>query len=355
MEIAPKLYIKNLKILSDLIAISSFSGEEGEAANYLSNTLDQKRIKHMRYKNNLWAFNKHFDPNKKTILLNSHHDTVKPNLGYKRDPFQAEIIEDKLFGLGSNDAGGSLFALLETFESFYLEEGLQYNLVLALTAEEENSGQNGIRSILNQLPKIDFAIVGEPTEMNMAISEKGLLVLDVQAEGISGHAAHFNTSNAIDMAMKDIVWFHEYQFPRSSKLLGDVKMTVTQIQAGKQHNIVPSTCNFVVDVRVNDKYNNHEIIEIIQSNIESECKPRSTHLNSSSIDEEHPIVQAGKAMGLKTYGSPTLSDQANLTCPSLKIGPGKSERSHSADEFIYLNEIEEGIKIYKQLLKTLLK
>ena len=354
METTAKFSFDPIWLLKKMIAIPSFSGEEKEVANLISKVLDNSGIKHMRFCNNLWSFNKYFDPKKKTILLNSHIDTVKPNSGYSVDPFELKEEGGKLFGLGSNDAGGSLVALIQVFKEFYCNDSLKYNLILAITAEEENSGANGIRSILNQLPEIDFAIVGEPTEMKMAIAEKGLLVLDVKADGRSGHVAHYDNENAISKALSDIQWIENFDFEKKSDLLGEVKATVTQINAGIQHNIVPETCSFVVDIRINEKYSNQDVLSIMEKNLNSEFKPRSMHLNSSSIELEHPIVQAGIKMGLEYYGSPTLSDQANLNCPSLKIGPGKSERSHIADEFIYTSEIYEGIIIYKSLLESII-
>lgn len=354
MENTAQFNFKPIEFLKEMISIPSFSGEESLVADSISKVFIERGIQHQRQENNLWAFNKNFDPNKKTILLNSHIDTVKPNSGYTKDPFEAEVLDGKLFGLGSNDAGGCLVSLMQVFLTFYDKIDLKYNLLLAITAEEENSGRNGIRSIVPQFPKIDFAIVGEPTEMKMAIAEKGLLVLDAISNGKSGHAAHFDNENAISNALEDIHWFHNYKFPKSSKILGDVKMTVTQIESGTQHNVVPESCSFVVDVRVNENYSNQEVLEVIKQNVKAKISPRSTHLNSSGIALDHPIVKAGLELGLNYYGSPTLSDQANLSCPSLKIGPGKSERSHTADEFILISEIEEGINIYTELLKKLL-
>ena len=289
-----------------------------------------------------------------TILLNSHHDTVYPNKGYTLDPFKPKIENDKLFGLGSNDAGASLVSLLATFRHFYSFKNLNYNIVFVASAEEESSGKKGLNSVLNTLPEIDFAIVGEPTKMQLAIAEKGLIVLDCKSNGTSGHAAHNNGDNAIYNALKDIDWFQQFNFPKVSETLGKVKMTVSQISAGHQHNVVPASCNFVVDVRVNDVYNNFEILDIIKSNVTSEVTPRSLRFNSSSISKNHPIVKAGIKLGRKTYGSPTLSDQAVLNCPSLKLGPGDSLRSHTANEFVYIHEIEQGIELYINILSEIL-
>jgi len=346
---------KTIKLLRQLIETPSFSGEEQQTAALIEGWLKTENIVINRDQNNVWAINKYFDSSKPSILLNSHHDTVKPNKGYTNDPFKASIEDDQLFGLGSNDAGGCLVALLTVFTHFYDQKDLQYNLVLAATAEEENSGPNGLNGLLKKLPVIDFAIVGEPTEMHLAIAEKGLLVLDAYAEGIAGHAAHENTENAIYNAIEDINWLRTYTFPKVSQHLGKVKMSVTQINAGQQHNLVPADCHFVIDVRVNDAYSNKEVFDIISKNVKSEVKARSFQLNSSSIAISHPIVQSGIESGRKTYGSPTISDQAVLSCPSLKLGPGLSSRSHSADEYIYISEIEEGIDIYKQILSKIIK
>jgi acetylornithine deacetylase len=288
-------------------------------------------------------------------LLNSHHDTVKPNNGYTKDPFKAVVENGKLYGLGSNDAGGCLVSLLATFTHFYNEKHLKYNLVFVASAEEENSGKNGLNSMLNVIPNIDVAIVGEPTLMNLAIAEKGLVVFDAIVKGTPSHAAHPNNDNAIYNTIEILKWFQDFKFKKHSEALGDVKMTVTQINAGKQHNAVPAEVKLVIDVRVNDAYSNSEIAEILTS--EAPCDsivPRSLKLNSSAIPVEHELVKAGIAIGRATYGSPTLSDQAVLSCPSLKLGPGDSTRSHTADEFIYINEIEEGIAIYIELLNKIL-
>ena len=345
---------KALELLEQLIETPSFSGEEGATADLLEAFLKKEKIEIFRENNNVWALNKYFDPDKPSILLNSHHDTVKPNKGYTRDPHRAERIDGKLFGLGSNDAGGSLVSLITAFCHFYGREDMSYNLILLASAEEENSGDLGIRSVIPKLPVIDFAIVGEPTEMNLAIAEKGLLVLDCYAHGTAGHAAHVRGDNAIYKAMKAIEWFQTHTFERISETLDDTKMTVTQIEAGNQHNVVPSVCHFVVDVRVNDRYTNREVLEVIKDSVEVEVVERSLRLNSSSIARDHEIVRAGVSMGRELYGSPTLSDQANLSCPSLKLGPGVSLRSHTADEFIYLEEVEEGIDLYIELLERIL-
>lgn len=343
-----------LELLQQLIETPSFSGEEDKTALLIHNYLAVKGVDYKVSDYNIFAKNKYFDQAKPTILLNSHHDTVKPNKAYTRDPFYAEIENGKLFGLGSNDAGGCLVALIATFVHFYEKKDLKYNLLLLAVADEESSGELGIRSMVPKLPEINFAIVGEPTLLNLAIAEKGLLVLDCYAHGKAGHAAHSLGDNSIYKAMEAIKWFESYKFSDVSDTLGEVKMTVTQIEAGEQHNVVPSTCHFVVDIRVTDGYSNEEVLEIVKSHVSVEVKERSLRLNSSSIPKEHEIVQAGIKLGKEVYGSPTLSDQSNLSCPSLKLGPGDSLRSHTADEFIYVEEIYEGIDMYIKLLEEIL-
>ena len=350
-----ELTTEAVNLLKKLIETESFSSEENETATHIEKWFTQHNIPCKREVNNVWAVNKYFDKSKPTLLLNSHHDTVKPNNGYTKNPFKSIVEEGKLFGLGSNDAGGCLVSLIATFTHFYGDKNLKYNLVLVASAEEESSGKNGLNSMLSVIPKIDVAIVGEPTLMNLAVAEKGLVVFDALVKGTPGHAAHPNDNNAIYNTITILKWFRDFEFKKSSKALGNVKMTVTQISAGKQHNAVPSEVKLVIDVRVNDKYSNSEIAEILINN--SPCDsivPRGLKLNSSSIPVNHPLVKAGISIGRTTYGSPTLSDQAALSCPSLKLGPGDSTRSHTADEFIYLNEIEEGIKIYIRLLEKVI-
>lgn len=344
-----------IALLKRLIQTPSFSTEEDGTAQIISEWFDEQRIPYQRVVNNLWATNKYFDENKPTLLLNSHHDTVRPNTGYTRDPFHPHIENGKLYGLGSNDAGGCLVSLLTCFSHFYYKENLGFNLVMVASAEEEISGENGLKSMLPILPRMDLAIVGEPTLMNLAIAEKGLVIFDAKIKGTPGHAAHPNSNNAIYKTIEVLNWFKNYRFTKSSQTLGEVKMTVTQINAGIQHNAIPAAVDLVVDVRVNDLYTNEEIAEILKK--EAPCdviEPRSLLLKSSSIPISHPLVQAGIALGMKTYGSPTLSDQSKLYCPSIKLGPGDSIRSHAADEFIYVREIEEGIKKYIELLKNFL-
>ncbi len=354
MMTVEKLTIKAIELLKSMIETQSYSSEEDNTAALIESWFKDFKIPIQRTQNNVWATNKHFDERKPTLLLNSHHDTVKPNNGYTKDPLKASVEDGKLFGLGSNDAGGCLVSLIATFTYFYSKKNLDYNLVLVASAEEENSGSNGLNSMLAIIPEVDVAIVGEPTLMNLAIAEKGLVVFDAKVKGTPSHAAHPNTDNAIYNAMSVLKWFQDYKFEKKSPVLGNVKMTVTKINAGKQHNAVPAEVDLVIDVRVNDRYTNEEIAKILTK--KSPCstiEARSLRLNSSSIPMSHPLVEAGIAMGRETYGSPTLSDQAALSCPSLKLGPGDSTRSHTADEFIYIAEIEEGIEIYIQLLEKI--
>ena len=354
--IIEKLTENAISLLKNLIETQSFSKEEENTAKLIEGWFNENEIPFKRTKNNIWATNKHFDENKPTMLLNSHHDTVHPNTAYTKDPLKAIVEDGKLYGLGSNDAGGCLVSLIATFTNYYALENLKYNLVIVASAEEENSGPNGLNSMLSIIPKIDVAIVGEPTLMNLAVAEKGLVVFDAQVAGTPSHAAHPNDNNSIYNTIEVLQWFKNFKFKKPSVALGDVKMTVTQINAGKHHNVVPAHTNLVIDVRVNDAYSNQEIATILQE--QSPCTkvtPRSLRLNSSSISTDHDLVKAGIAMGRETYGSPTLSDQSVLSCQSLKLGPGDSTRSHSADEFIYLAEIEEGIKLYVELLNRVIK
>ncbi len=341
----------SIDLLKQLIALPSYSREENDTAGLLCRFFSERGIIFERLGNNVWAYNQHFDLTKPTILLNSHHDTVKPNPGYTRDPFTPALEQGKLYGLGSNDAGGCLVSLIAAFLYYYADENLAYNLCLLASAEEEVSGQHGVEEAIKHLKNIDFAIVGEPTLLDIAVAEKGLMVLDCEAKGVSGHAAREEGENAIYKALRDVEWFRTYSFPKISEHLGPVKMSVTLIQAGTQHNVVPASCTFVVDVRTTDVYTNLEVLDIIRQHVESEVKPRSTRLSPSTIPMNHPIVQSGISLGAKPYGSPTMSDQALIPYPSLKVGPGDSARSHTADEFIYLKEIEEGVQFYIALLR----
>lgn len=342
-----------ISFLKKLIETPSFSKEENQILELFKELFIKKNIPFENIKNNIWAKNKHFDDSKPTILLNSHHDTVKPNASYTRNPYKAEIIDGKLYGLGSNDAGGPLVSLLATFLYFYENSELAYNLIFAASAEEEISGKDGVELLIKSLPKIDLAIVGEPTLMDMAVAEKGLMVLDCKARGVAGHAARNEGINAIYKAIEDINWFRDFQFEKVSESLGPIKMSVTVINAGSQHNVVPDECSFVVDVRATDAYSLEETLEIIRQDVKSEVTPRSVRLNPSGISMEHPIVQKGITLGMKPYGSPTLSDQALMPFTSIKIGPGDSARSHTADEYIFVEEISKGISGYAELLKGL--
>ncbi|CAN5725297.1 M20 family metallo-hydrolase [soil metagenome] len=341
-------------LLKKLISIPSFSKEEDNTAKVVDNFLGSKGIITSNHFNNIWAKNKYFDESKPTIILNSHHDTVKPNKAYTLDPFSPIEKDGKLYGLGSNDAGGCLVSLIATFIHYYKHENLKYNLIVAASAEEEISGFNGIEVLLPRLPKIDFGIVGEPTLMNMAIAEKGLLVLDCTIHGRSGHAAREEGENAIYKALKDIEWFSTYKYDRVSNLLGPMKMSVTIINAGSQHNVVPHECKFTVDVRVNELYTFEEVLNIIKNNVSCDVQPRSSRLRSTSIALDHSLIKAGVELGRTYYGSPTTSDKALMNFPTLKMGPGDSARSHTADEFIYIDEIKNGIELYIKLLDKIL-
>lgn len=360
-----KLTYEAIELLKELISIESFSGQEDKTAEAIEKFFAKHSVTVFRKGNNIIAKNSpdsyRDDSAKPTILLNSHHDTVKPNSGWTLNPFQPTIKEEKLFGLGSNDAGGALVSLIATFLYFNSQKNLTYNFILAATAEEENSGKGGVVSILNELSPLlgrgvggeAFAIVGEPTEMKMAVAEKGLMVVDCVAKGKAGHAARDVGENAISKAMMDIEWIHSYKFPKVSEFLGHVKMTCTIISAGSQHNVIPDTCKFTIDVRTTDAYTNEETLEIIRQHIKSEASPRSTRLNASGIDKNHLLVSTAKKLGIETFGSATSSDMPLLKVPAVKMGPGKSERSHTADEFIFLKEIEEGINIYIKLLEEI--
>lgn len=341
-----------VELLQELIRIPSISREENQAADLLEGFIQSNGIETARDGNNIWCLAPSYDYQKPTLLLNSHIDTVKPVSTWKRDPFTPNLEKGRLYGLGSNDAGASLVSLLQVFRELS-KENQPYNLIFLASAEEEVSGKNGIEKILPQLPPIHVALVGEPTGMQPAVAEKGLMVLDVTAYGKSGHAARNEGINAIYKALDDIQWFRDYQFPEQSDLLGPVKMSVTVIQAGTQHNVVPDQCHFVVDVRSNEKYSNQEIYDTICKHIKSEAKARSFRLNSSSISLEHPIIRKARDLGKKPFGSPTLSDQALMKFPSLKMGPGNSSRSHTADEYIEIKEIREAIQTYFELLHGL--
>lgn len=339
-------------LLQQLIAIPSFSKQEEQTAMLIQSFLKEKGCTVHRKGNNVWTYNMHFDANKPSLLLNSHHDTVKANSGYTRDAFLPTIEDGKLYGLGSNDAGGALVCLLGAFLHFKDRTDLPFNLIYAATAEEEISGVNGIESIIQDLPNVQLAIVGEPTLLQIAVAERGLLVLDCTSSGKAGHAARNEGVNAIYRAMEDINWFGTYQFPKQSPWLGKVSMNVTMINAGTAHNQVPAACSFVVDIRLNDCYTHAEVLEIIRANVQCEIKERSTRIKPSFIEVEHPMIKAAQSIGITFYGSPTTSDMALMPWKAVKIGPGDSARSHSADEFIYLKELEDGLATYIQLIET---
>ncbi|WP_419789076.1 M20 family metallo-hydrolase [Mucilaginibacter sp. X5P1] len=353
LPVNPMLFSKSVTLLQQLIAIPSYSGEETKAADLVQHYLESYSIKTNRLGNNIWCYNKYFDAAKPTILLNSHLDTVKPNENYTHNPFCPEITNGRLYGLGSNDAGGCLVSLIAAFWHFYSYRGLSFNLCLAATAEEENSGKNGISSILPLLGNLELGIVGEPTLLQMAVAERGNLVIDCVSNGRPGHAAREEGDNAIYKCLQDIEWFKTFKFPQRLAGLAAVKMTVTEIKAGIQHNIVPAKCEFTVDIRNDDTYSHQQIIDIIKANVQAEVTVRPCSLGASSVSMDHPIVKTGTAIGCKTYSSPTSSDQAWLNIPSVKIGPGDSARSHSANEFIFLEEIKKGINLYIKLLDTL--
>lgn len=347
-----------IALLQRLIATPSLSGNESDTADILAAELASRGVVVRRHHNNIWALSEGFDVNKPTLMLNSHQDTVKPSQNYTRDPFEATIEEGKLYGLGSNDAGASLVSLVVTFCNNYNTSALPYNLLLALTAEEENMGERGMRAFLPHLVeqgvKVDMVLVGEPTSMQPAVGERGLVVLDCVAHGKSGHAARNEGENALYKAMTDIEKLRNFHFEKVSELLGDIKITITQISAGTQHNIVPDECRFVVDIRTTDAYSNEEVVELLQKAVECDAKPRSTRVRASAIALSHPLVESAMAIGREPFISPTTSDRAIMQgLPALKMGVGESSRSHTADEFVLTSEIEEGIAIYQKLLNEL--
>ncbi|MDR7128353.1 acetylornithine deacetylase [Algoriphagus sp. 4150] len=345
------LYEDAVQLLTQLIEIPSYSKEESSTAEVIEEFFNARAIEVHKSGNNVWAFADTFDKTKPTIWLNSHHDTVKPNAGYTKDPFLAIIEDGKLYGLGSNDAGGPLVCLMAAFVHFY-GKSLPFNLIVIASAEEEISGKNGISSVVDQLPPCELAIVGEPTLMDMAVAEKGLMVIDAKVRGKAGHAAREEGINAIYLALDDLGKIRDFEFQKISKFLGKTKVSATVIHSGQQHNVVPDLCEFVLDVRVTDAYTLEEALEELKESLSAELLPRSMRLQSSHVPQGHLILQVGKKLGLDTYGSPTLSDQALIPYPSVKIGPGDSSRSHSADEYIYLNEIQKGIEGYIKILET---
>ena len=345
------LALKAENLLKKLISIKSFSFSEDKTADYIENWFAINGINSSRSVNNVYALNKNFDPKKPNLLLNSHHDTVEPNLGYTNDPFKPILKDGKLFGLGSNDAGISLVCLIIVFLHFNKRDDLNFNIIILASAEEEKSGDHGIKSVMPLLPKIDLAIIGEPTKMDVAIAEKGLIVFDLIVKGESTHAAHKNNNNPIIKSSNIINKLSNFSFPKKSKLLGNVKLTVTQINAGVQHNVVPSEVKIVLDVRVNDRYTNQEIFNFLKNNLDCDVIPRNLDLNPSSIPMKHKIIEAADNLNFNKYGSPTLSDQAKINCNSIKLGPGDSLRSHTADEFIYVDEIKDGVEKYIKIIE----
>jgi acetylornithine deacetylase len=342
-----------ITLLKTLISKPSISREEEQAAMVIREFLHNRKIDFSSKGNNTWCLSRFYDPAKPVILLNSHIDTVKPVPGWNFDPFTPLEDGDRITGLGCNDAGGSVVALLALFIYYYNRKDLPYNLIYSATAEEEVSGENGVVSILGDLPPIRFAMVGEPTGMEMAIAEKGLMVLDCTAKGKAGHAAREEGENALYKALDDIEKLRKFRFEKVSERLGQVKMTVTQIKAGTQHNVIPDSCHFVVDVRTNEFYRNEEAFQIISALLDSEVKARSTRLNSSGIPADHPFALKAQSLNIALTGSPTTSDQAVIPCPSVKIGPGNSSRSHTANEYILKNEIIDGIQTYIKLFEDL--
>ena len=338
-----------VSLLQALIAAPSFSREEDATAALLCDWLEQSGASPRRLHNNVWACSDDFDPAKPTLLLNSHHDTVRPAASWRRDPFAPTIENGCLYGLGSNDAGASVVTLTELFLELRAAR-LPFNLLLALTAEEECSGERGIRALLPHLGKVDMALVGEPTGMQAATAERGLVVLDCTARGRSGHAARNEGLNALYIALEDISRLRAFRFERTSEQLGPVGINVTQIEAGTQHNVVPDTCRFVVDIRTTDAYTNEETVALLQQALRSEARPRSTRLQASVIAPGHPLVRAALQSGAERFVSPTLSDRTLMPFPALKIGPGESSRSHGADEFVRLDELEQGLARYRQIM-----
>lgn len=341
-----------IELLKRLIATPSVSRDESAAADIIESQFESMGFAPVRKGNNVWAEAWAHDNEKPTILLDAHIDTVKPNTAWVRDPFTPTVEDGRLYGLGSNDTGGSLVAMMAVFTQLAATEQ-PYNLIMLASAEEEVTGVNGVRAVLPELGKIDLAIVGEPTSMQPAVAEKGLMVLDCVAKGVAGHAAREEGVNAIYKALNDIEWFRTHRFERVSPMLGAVKMTVTGIEAGTQHNVIPSECKFMVDVRVNECYMNEELLAEIRTAVECDVTPRSTHLNSSAIALDHPAVERLVAMGRKPFGSPTMSNQAVMPFTTLKLGPGDSARSHTADEYIHLAEIAEAVEVYYNVLNKL--
>ena len=340
-----------VSLLSHLIATPSVSRDERRAADIMEEELTRCGFTPHREANNVWAIGPCQREDRPTLLLNAHIDTVKPVASYTRNPYEPSLEDGTLYGLGSNDCGGGLVSLLQVFRELSANDQCPYNLVYLASAEEEVSGKDGISRVLPLLPHVDVAIVGEPTGMQPAVAEKGLMVVDITAHGKSGHAARNEGVNAIYEALDDLCWIRSHRFDRVSRFLGPTKMQATVVNAGTQHNVVPDECKIVVDVRTNELYTNEEVFDIISSHCKSECRARSFRLHSSRIDLNHPLVERCVALGLQPFGSPTLSDQALMPFASLKLGPGQSARSHSANEYIKVSEIEHAIGLYLRLLE----
>ncbi len=344
-----------VELLKELISTPSISRDEAATATIIEGWLAQRGITTHRYGNNVLAYSAGFDPAvRKTLLLNSHHDTVRPAASYTRDPFTPSIEGDRLYGLGSNDAGASVVGLMSAFAQWW-DKPLSINLLLAITCEEEVMGEGGIRSLTQQLECVDMALVGEPTGLNAAIGERGLVVLDCKAHGVSGHAAREEGENALQKAVDDIIKLREFKFKKCSNLLGDIKLSTTMISSGTQHNVVPESCKFVVDIRTTDAYTNEEVVEILRKELTSDITPRSTRIRASALDNSHPMLLTAKELGAIPYISPTTSDMALMSYPSLKLGIGDSSRSHTADEYILLSEVEAGVEFYKNYIEKLSK
>ena len=355
MNISESNVNQAIELLKVLINTPSLSREEGDATDRLQHFIERGapvQCEVHRHLNNLWCVAPGYDASRPTLLLDAHIDTVKPVSGWSKHPFTPIIEGDRIYGLGSNDDGASLVTLLQVFYQI-CQSKQSYNTIFVASAEEEVSGKNGIESLIPHLPPVTCAIIGEPTSMHPAVAETGLMVLDCVAKGVSGHAARNEGVNALYNAIKDIEWFRNYKYPKSSELFGDVKMTVTQINAGTQHNVIPDSCSYVVDIRSTECYSNSELLDIIKSNVKSEVKARSTRLNSSCISLDHPLVKRAIELGRKPYGSPTLSNQALLDFPTLKMGPGDTARSHTANEFVLISEIREGMKLFAEMLDGL--
>ena len=351
MEKQKALVQDAIQLLKDLIATPSLSRKEEDTATLISRFFIGKGVEFQRKGNNIWAYASKYDASKPSIWLNSHHDTVKPNVGYTKDPYQAIVEDGKLFGLGSNDAGGPLVSLIAAF-LYFKDKELPFNLILIASAEEEISGPHGIAHVFSELPDPELAIVGEPTLMNLAVAEKGLMVIDAKVHGKAGHAAREEGENALYKALDDLIKIRNFEFRKVSPFLGKTKVSATIIHAGSQHNVVPDLCEYTLDVRVTDAYTLEGALTELKKCLVAELQPRSMRLQSSHVPEGHLILKVADELGLEQYGSPTLSDQALIPFPSVKIGPGDSARSHTADEFIYLDEIEKGIAGYIQLLET---